>query len=165
MNTQPTATETTPLNIPDGPTISKNLLAGWLIGHGAVLPWNPTVDQIFQSIRKLAECAKKHDAAEAPLAALTNNQVTMNEPDFSPLTPMEAGALFTTYTVELRQTLGLDPETAKLRVRMEKPGLYARMTVNDVPALANAGFAALPPEPIFGPQMKAIAQAPERRGL
>lgn len=162
----PAAESNLPLNIPDSETISKTMLIGFLVGCRVPIAWNAPVGMVLSAIKKLAECAENHNAkaaAESPLAALPNNQ-TMNanpEPDYSTLTPLEAGLLFNSYITELEKTLGLDKATARLRVKTERPALFARMTVNDAPdaALANAANT-LPPEPVFSPQMKALLKLP-----
>lgn len=160
---------TNPNSFPDSATISKPVLVGWLVGKGGRLPFDATVQDVFDHLNRLAELAKKGRQAETQpggASALANTANAMPEIDYSTLNPHEAGQLFYNYAAEIARNTGCTEDVARLRVKFEKPELFKRMNApvvvaplrssKDV-ALENIG---IPPLPVFGPQMKALLALP-----
>lgn len=153
----------------DGPTISKHLLLGWLIGHGVNLPWSATNGQIFAGIKKACQRAFPAEPGPNPADAtvLANNiSDPMNQLDLSKLTPEQAGELFLMRCEEIVKATGCTLERATERAKLLHADLYARVNARaDRPAgisgiekemaLANAQTS-----PVFGPQNKTLLGLP-----
>jgi len=159
------------LNFVDGPTINKNLLVGWLIGHGANLPFSATAGQVFGAIKRLAERAKQAEAVGSAALANSTANPNMNTPglDVSQLTRSEASELFAMHVEEIQKATGCDYNTAVNRAKILHKPLVARMNDASAPltaprqpspaestALANA----ISPAPVFAPQIKMLLGLP-----
>jgi hypothetical protein len=148
-------------------TIEQSLtsrLIGFLHAYGVKLPLAATFQDTIVELKKLIEGGKEISAETKP-AALANSQNGMNEPDYSTISSLEAGKLFQSYVRDIEKSSACDYATANLRVKLERPALFARMSANEASALDNHralgnDITPLPAKPIFSPQLCALLGLP-----